>query len=92
MNRRSQGVADRKEDEIAIYGGSRSVLKTGDYKNFDLTGGKPTGELRFSAYLNNTNDSINNFGAEVEELLLHILRQFWTGNRSHSRNRSRIYI
>ena len=39
---------------------------TGDYKNFDLTGGKPTGELRFSAYLNNTNDSINNFGAEVE--------------------------
>jgi hypothetical protein len=34
MNRRSQGVTDRKEDEIAIYGGSGAVLKTGDYKNF----------------------------------------------------------
>ena len=39
---------------------------TGDYKSFDLTGGKSSGELRFSAYLNNANDVLRDFSAEVE--------------------------
>ena len=39
---------------------------TGDYKSFDLTGAKSTGELRFSAYLNSSNDTLKNFSASVE--------------------------
>lgn len=39
---------------------------TGDYKSFDLSGAKTKGELRFSAYLNSTNDAMKNIAAEVE--------------------------
>ena len=39
---------------------------TGSYNSFDLTNGKTKGELRFSAYLNNANESLRNMSAEVE--------------------------
>lgn len=39
---------------------------TGNYKSFDLTGGKTTGALRFSAYLNSSKDDVKDISASVE--------------------------
>ena len=39
---------------------------TGDYKSFSLTGGKSSGELRFSAYVNSADAAARDFSAEVE--------------------------
>ena len=39
---------------------------TGDYKSFSLSGGKSSGELRFSAYVNSSEDALKDFSAEVE--------------------------
>ncbi|MBQ9414607.1 MAG: leucine-rich repeat domain-containing protein, partial [Clostridia bacterium] len=39
---------------------------TGDYKSIPLTNGKSSGKLRFSAYLNGSEDALKNMSAEVE--------------------------
>ena len=39
---------------------------SGNYDSFALRNGKSKGELRFSAYLNSSNDSLRNMSAEVE--------------------------
>ena len=39
---------------------------SGNYDSFDLRNGKSKGELRFSAYLNSSNESLKNMSAEVE--------------------------
>ena len=39
---------------------------TGDYKSFDMTDGKTRGELRFSAYIKNSSDTVKNLSADIE--------------------------
>ncbi len=38
----------------------------GDYRSFDMTGGKSRGAMRFSAYLKGTNDSLKDVSASAE--------------------------